>query len=149
MIFPLKSGFFYYFLFGKWHHHCWKPETLKLIICLMKTLSICFLCPLDFTQSTIFPLIFWMIFLKPKYWEKKERKRKSYFAFMVKFKYSYMKLCQFLSDGHDIFMFLMLEHPFKFFVLILEKERDIDLLFPLFMHSLVDSCMCPDHQSNL
>ena len=25
-----------------------------------------------------------------------------------------------------------------------EKERHTDLLFHLFMHSLVDSCMCPD-----
>ena len=25
-----------------------------------------------------------------------------------------------------------------------ERERDIDLLFHLFMHSLVDSWMCPD-----
>ena len=28
------------------------------------------------------------------------------------------------------------------------RERDIDLLFHLFMHSLVDSCMCPDRGSN-
>ena len=35
-----------------------------------------------------------------------------------------------------------------FNLLILEKEegreRNIDLLFYLLMHSLVDSCMCPD-----
>ena len=30
-----------------------------------------------------------------------------------------------------------------------EKERWIDLLFHLLMHSLVDSCMCPDQESNL
>ena len=29
-----------------------------------------------------------------------------------------------------------------------EKEKDIDLLFQLFMHSLVASCMCPDQGSN-
>ena len=30
-----------------------------------------------------------------------------------------------------------------------ERERWIDLLFHLLMHSLVDSCMCPDQESNL
>ena len=30
-----------------------------------------------------------------------------------------------------------------------ERERSIDLLFHLFMHQLVDSCMCPDWESNL
>ena len=30
-----------------------------------------------------------------------------------------------------------------------ERERDINLLFHLFMHLLVDSCMCPDWGSNL
>ena len=36
-------------------------------------------------------------------------------------------------------------------LLILEsqRERDINLLFHLFMHSLVDSCMCLDWASNL
>ena len=29
-----------------------------------------------------------------------------------------------------------------------KRERDIDLLFHLFMHSLVDSYMCPDQKSN-
>ena len=41
---------------------------------------------------------------------------------------------------------------FKFYLLILEKERGrvrkrerhVFLLFPLLMHSLVDSCICPD-----
>ena len=30
----------------------------------------------------------------------------------------------------------------------IEKERKINLLFHLFMHSLVDSCMCPDQRSS-
>ena len=30
-----------------------------------------------------------------------------------------------------------------------EKERDINVLFHLLMHSLVDSCMCPGQGSNL
>ena len=30
-----------------------------------------------------------------------------------------------------------------------ERERDIDLLFHLLMHSSVDSCMCPDQTRNL
>ena len=30
-----------------------------------------------------------------------------------------------------------------------EEEREINLLFHLFMHSLVDSCMCPDWRLNL
>ena len=29
-----------------------------------------------------------------------------------------------------------------------ERERDVNLLFHLFMHSLVASCMCPDQGSN-
>ena len=29
------------------------------------------------------------------------------------------------------------------------ERRDIDLMFYLFMHLLVDSCMCPDLGSNL
>ena len=29
------------------------------------------------------------------------------------------------------------------------RERNIDLLFHLFIHSLVDSCMCPDQELNL
>ena len=29
------------------------------------------------------------------------------------------------------------------------RERDHDLLFHLFMHSLVDSCMCPDIQESI
>ena len=29
-----------------------------------------------------------------------------------------------------------------------DRERNIDLLFPLFMHSLVDFCTCPDRGSN-
>ena len=29
-----------------------------------------------------------------------------------------------------------------------EKVRETDLLFHLLMHSLVDSCMCPDQESN-
>ena len=29
-----------------------------------------------------------------------------------------------------------------------EKERNINLLFHLLIHSLVDSCMCPDQESN-
>ena len=29
-----------------------------------------------------------------------------------------------------------------------ERERDIDLLLHLFMHLLVDSCMCPDQGKN-
>ena len=29
------------------------------------------------------------------------------------------------------------------------RERKIDLLFHLFMHSFVDSCMCPDQGSNM
>ena len=35
-------------------------------------------------------------------------------------------------------------------LLILEsqRERDINLLFHLFMHSLVDSCTCPDRGRN-
>ena len=43
---------------------------------------------------------------------------------------------------------------FKIFLFIdfegVEREREIniDLLFLLFMHSLVDSCMCPDWGSN-
>ena len=39
---------------------------------------------------------------------------------------------------------------FLFFELILERERErnTDLLFHLFMHSLVDSCMCPDQRQN-
>ena len=43
-----------------------------------------------------------------------------------------------------IFLFL------NFYLLILRKrEKNIDLLFHLFMHSLVDFCMCPDWGSNL
>ena len=43
-----------------------------------------------------------------------------------------------------IFLFL------NFYLLILRKrEKNIDLLFHLFMHSLVDSHMCPDQGSNL
>ena len=42
--------------------------------------------------------------------------------------------------------------PYIFFkisyLLIRERERDINLLFHLCMHSLVDSCMCPDQRSN-
>ena len=54
---------------------------------------------------------------------------------------------------------------FNFYLLILEREmegvenregerekesqRDIDLLFYSFMHSLADSCMCPAWGSNL
>ena len=36
------------------------------------------------------------------------------------------------------------------FIYLLERERErsIDLLFHLFIHSLVDSCMCPDQGSN-
>ena len=30
-----------------------------------------------------------------------------------------------------------------------ERERNIDLLFHLFMHSLADSSMCPDQEQNL
>ena len=29
-----------------------------------------------------------------------------------------------------------------------EVETDLDLLFHFVMHSLVDSCMCPDQRSN-
>ena len=29
-----------------------------------------------------------------------------------------------------------------------ERERNIDLLFHLLMHSLVDFCVCPDGESN-
>ena len=29
-----------------------------------------------------------------------------------------------------------------------EREENIDLLFHLFMYSLFDFCMCPDHGSN-
>ena len=29
-----------------------------------------------------------------------------------------------------------------------ERERNVDALFCLFMHSLVDSCMCPDQRQN-
>ena len=40
-----------------------------------------------------------------------------------------------------------------FFLLIYrlerERERNINLLFHLFMHSLVDSCRCPDQGWNL
>ena len=40
---------------------------------------------------------------------------------------------------------------FNFFKFILERdevEGERDLLFHLFMHSLVDSCLCPDQGSN-
>ena len=53
------------------------------------------------------------------------------------------------SDSHSA-IFL------KFYVLIIERERKgegggekhTDLLFHLFMHSLVNSCMCPDRGLN-
>ena len=53
----------------------------------------------------------------------------------------------FLSLGdHNFVLFL-----FNFFLLFSdfkerkrERMRNIDLLFHLLMHSLVDSCMCPD-----
>ena len=35
------------------------------------------------------------------------------------------------------------------FIDLREKERNIDLLFHLFIYSLVDSCMCPDKIYNL
>ena len=38
---------------------------------------------------------------------------------------------------------------FRFIDFILrERERNINLLYHLFMHSLVDSCMCSDKGSN-
>ena len=37
----------------------------------------------------------------------------------------------------------------KFYLLSWRGERNTDLLFHLFMYSLVDSCMCPDQGSNL
>ena len=32
--------------------------------------------------------------------------------------------------------------------LVLERERNIDLLFHLFLHSLADSCVCPEAGPN-
>ena len=49
----------------------------------------------------------------------------------------------------------MFERLFFFFNLLIlergggERERNINLLLHLFMHSLVASCMCPDSRSNL
>ena len=36
-----------------------------------------------------------------------------------------------------------------FFIYWFERERNINLLFHLLMHSLVDFCMCPDWGLNL
>ena len=50
------------------------------------------------------------------------------------------------------FLYLCLVLMLLLNLLILEREegeRDMDLLFHLFVHSLVDLCMCPDWGSNL
>lgn len=50
-------------------------------------------------------------------------------------------------------LFLKLFLPKDMFLLILEKgrkrERNVDLLLHLLMHSLADSCLCPERGSNL
>ena len=38
----------------------------------------------------------------------------------------------------------MTPNQLSYFSWILERERDINLLFHLLVHALVDSCMCPD-----
>ena len=58
--------------------------------------------------------------------------------------------CHVLPPGHSSPFFLSREHYPDFLKLIFEGERqtDIDLLFQV-LHSLVDSCVCPDQGLNL
>lgn len=55
------------------------------------------------------------------------------------------------SPPPDIGIFPFVPHWtfFSSFKLILERERDMDLLLHVFTHALVDACRCPDRGSNL
>ena len=56
-----------------------------------------------------------------------------------------MFILEVILDTFLIFIYLLL----FFKVDLRERERNIDLLFHLFMHSLVESCTCPDRELNL